>query len=94
MDAKSKANFINSVAKGKTIVCPKCNTENKPHAKFCVACGTKLIKIAEEKDTPVFSPISEETIVPKEKYVEARSVFAEGLPSWDIVPPQVMVRRR
>ena len=29
-----------------------------------------------------------------EKYIEPASVFADGLPPWDIVPPQVMVRRR
>lgn len=25
---------------------------------------------------------------------EAVSAFAQGLPGWDIIPPQVMVRRR
>ena len=25
---------------------------------------------------------------------EPMSVFAEGLPSWDIVPPQLLVRRK
>ena len=28
MDAKSKANFINSVAAGTTVLCPNCGTRN------------------------------------------------------------------
>lgn len=29
-----------------------------------------------------------------EMYEEPESVFASGLPSWDILPPQIMVRRK
>ena len=29
-----------------------------------------------------------------EEYKEPVSVFAQGLPSWDVVPPQIMVRRK
>lgn len=45
-------------------------------------------------------PVQEEPKKPKkaekpvEVYVETESVFAEGLPDWDVVPPQVMVRRK
>lgn len=97
MDAKSKADFINSVANGETVPCPVCNAANGPDAKFCVVCGTKLTETADTNAAPAFEPIpeypqDEETI--ETKYVEAKSVFADGLPSWDIVPPQVVVRRR
>ena len=97
MDAKSKAEFINPLAEGKTIPCPQCNTENRPDANFCSACGAKLIKTSEKDDTPAFASVSEnnrQTTVVKVKDNESKSVFAEGLPNWDILPPQVIVRRR
>lgn len=170
MDAKSKANFINSVAGGQGIPCPNCNTLNEADSKFCIACGTPLIQKKPENvvpfataepvqeptptsaaassqeptPTPAVAPSQEKEPVPAaepsqqpfptaepsqqqpfaaaepsrppvrprpvqsrtkqaeqpksaaptEKYVEPESVFAEGLPSWDIEPPQVVVRRK
>ena len=44
MDAKSRANFINSVASGANIPCPKCGTSNKPDSQFCGSCGEKFKK--------------------------------------------------
>lgn len=32
-------------------------------------------------------------ILPRKIYEERRDAFAEGLPAWDIEPPQVIVRR-
>ena len=158
MDAKSKANFINSVAGGQGIPCPNCNTLNEADPKFCIACGTPLTQkkpenvvpfataepVQEPTPTPAAAPSQEKEPVPAaepsqqpfptaepsqqqpfaaaepsrppvrprpvqsrtkqaeqpksaaptEKYVEPESVFAEGLPSWDIEPPQVVVRRK
>ena len=158
MDAKSKANFINSVAGGQGIPCPNCNTLNEADSKFCIACGTPLTQkkpenvvpfataepVQEPTSTPAAAPSQEKEPVPAaepsqqpfptaepsqqqpfaaaepsrppvrprpvqsrtkqaeqpksaaptEKYVEPESVFAEGLPSWDIEPPQVVVRRK
>lgn len=91
MDAKSKANFINSVADGQTVPCPKCNTANKPGAEVCATCGTRLTK-ADTNDSPAFAPVSESYQHTAKD--EDKSVFADGLPAWDIVPPQIMVRRR
>ncbi|MBR5826385.1 MAG: zinc ribbon domain-containing protein [Clostridia bacterium] len=94
MDAKSRANFINSVASGEGVPCPECSTMNKPDSKFCVACGTKLVKAAAQESAPVFSQINETKVEQtKSTYEEPESVFAHGLPSWSIEPPQVMVRR-
>lgn len=106
MDAKSKAEFINSVANEQEIVCNSCGASNKAGSKFCVTCGNKFT--ADEKtgdSTPAFASVEEtsvnteaevkpvqETVV--EKYVEPKNVFAQGLPAWSIEPPQVMVRRR
>ena len=158
MDAKSKANFINSVAGGQGIPCPNCNTLNEADSKFCIACGTPLTQkkpenvvpfataepVQEPTPTPAAAPSQEKEPVPAaepsqqpfptaepsqqqpfaaaepsrppvrprpvqsrtkqaeqpksaaptEKYVEPESVFAEGLPCWDIEPPQVVVRRK
>lgn len=180
MDAKSKANFINSVAGGQGIPCPNCNTLNEADSRFCIACGTPLSQkkpenavpfaaaepvqeptptsaaassqeptptpAAEPSQEPAFAaapsqekepvpaaepsqqpfptaepsqqqpfaaaepsrppvrprPVQSRTkqaeqpksAAPTEKYVEPESVFAEGLPSWDIEPPQVVVRRK
>lgn len=167
MDAKSKANFINSVAGGQGIPCPKCNTLNEVDSRFCIACGTPLspkktentvpfaaaessreptldatssqeappTPVVEPPQEPVFAaaptqeeepipeaassrqpfPTAEPTrqpvrprpvqsrpkqaeqpkpVTPTVKYIEPESVFAEGLPPWDIEPPQVLVRRK
>lgn len=90
MDAKSKANFINSVAAGNTVPCPNCNAANKPESKNCATCGAAMTAAS---NTPAFASATEAAPT-ADKYVEPVSVFASGLPAWDIVPPQVMVRRR
>lgn len=93
MDAKSKANFINAVASGANVPCPKCGASNKADSKFCVSCGAEIAAVQEtQNNTPAFEPAKE---VPTKtiKYVEPNNVFAQGLPDWSIEPPQVMVRR-
>ncbi len=96
MDAKSKANFINSVANGQEIACPQCGTQNKTDSKFCISCGQELNISSQPDNAPAFAPAAEpvvEETVKAVKYVEPANVFAQGLPSWSIEPPQVMVRR-
>lgn len=107
MDAKSRANFINSVASGQNIPCPKCNTLNEADSKFCASCGTPLEKKVESNNVP-FAPVKKveevkkvvdtkepvKKVKPVEVYKEPESVFAEGLPAWNVEPPQVMVRRK
>lgn len=94
MDAKSKANFINSVAAGTNIPCPKCGAINKADSKFCISCGTELV-VPKADDASAFAPAQETPVASAKvaKYVEPSSAFAEGLPEWSIEPPQVMVRR-
>lgn len=100
MDAKSKANFINSVASGQVIPCPVCGTQNAPDSKFCISCGSELASSPAapvENAASAFQTVVEDSSHPEGnvgKYKEPESIFADGLPSWDIVPPQVMVRRR
>lgn len=148
MDAKSKANFINSVAGAQKIPCPNCNTLNDADSMFCAICGTKIgsepgaenlnteasqvlndnqesvssdqAATTSSSSAPAFAPVrakEEKTISepntneqkPKsdaakpafqmatpepEEQPEEVSVFAEGLPDWDMVPPQVVVRRK
>lgn len=43
MDAKSKANFINSVASRQKIPCPVCNELNEFDSRYCYMCGAQLI---------------------------------------------------
>lgn len=100
MDAKSKANFINSVANGQVVPCPVCGAQNAPDSKFCISCGSELAAgsaARAENAAPAFQTVADDSSrseVNMGKYKEPESVFADGLPSWDIVPPQVMVRRR
>jgi outer membrane biosynthesis protein TonB len=136
MDAKTRANFINSIASGQKIACPNCNTLNAPDAHFCFSCGTSLsgknvnedeslkeqsepepvVTAPKEESEPVITAPEEESepapvvTAPKKQTAakpafkmaspapveepEEISVFAQGLPAWDIVPPQVMVRRK
>lgn len=95
MDAKSRADFINSVASGTNVPCPKCGTSNKPDNKFCISCGAEITVPREtQNNAPAFEP-AKEAVAPAKvvKYVEPNNIFAQGLPSWSIEPPQVMVRR-
>lgn len=101
MDAKSKANFINSVAGGQGIPCSRCGTVNEHGSKYCISCGMQIAvkesAIKESVGGKAVPESMEQDIPPmteKVKYVKPASVFAEGLPAWDIVPPQIMVRRR
>ena len=94
MDAKSRANLINSVAKAKTLPCPACGTQNPSTSKFCITCGSSMTGTS---NTPAFQTVADDASSGAKKassYVEPDCVFADGLPEWDIVPPQVMVRRR
>ncbi len=95
MDAKSKANFINSVATGTTIPCPKCGVANKSDSKFCISCGAEIIAPQNSQtNTPAFEQVKgSETSAQAFKYIEPNTVFAEGLPKWSIEPPQIMIRR-
>lgn len=131
MNAKSRADFINSVASGRKIPCPICGLANEPNSAFCYSCGSRLMdtnnsspikkvvycpscnasndegalfcascgaKIEETKEKVQNSPSPEvqafnsvtQTIVEEQEEI---SVFAQGLPAWDIVPPNIMVRR-
>jgi len=93
MDAKSKAEFINSVASGETRVCPECGTANAVESKNCASCGKELVE-NRESTAPAFAPVVEEkNAAASAKYAEPENVFAQGLPEWSLEPPQVMVRR-
>ncbi len=93
MDPKSKANFINSVAAGQTVPCRTCGTPNRPSDVHCTACGAELGASAPAKSAPAFASVTAASAA-KAAVVEQAPVFADGLPAWDILPPQVMVRRR
>lgn len=120
MDAKIRANFINSVASGQKVPCPSCNALNNAGSTYCMTCGSKLDPAnrsdnlestnnnsdAMKKDiVETASDVKKENVNEKKqafKFVESKieeveeqaSVFAQGLPLWDVVPPQIMVRRK
>ena len=95
MDAKSKAEFINSVASGASIPCQKCGANNGPDSRYCVICGAELKRPQQEvEQVPAFEPAKEETVPKEMESVQSTDVFAQGLPDWSVVPPQIMVRRR
>ena len=94
MDAKNKANFINSVASGNVILCQVCGAQNAPDSQFCGSCGAEF-NAPVSNNEPAFAQVSDNSARPNRPsltYQEPESVFADGLPNWDIVPPQVMVR--
>ena len=95
MDAKSKADFINSVAAGTVTHCPNCGMINESDSKFCISCGAELsIPQTPQANAPAFEQVKEkETPAQVSQYIEPNNIFAEGLPEWSIEPPQVMVRR-
>lgn len=90
MGMNNKASFINSVAGGQIVPCPKCGNANKPGSTFCASCGSEIVA-AKMKEGAAFAPIAEN--LQQDSKAEPEVVFAKGLPAWDIVPPQVMVRR-
>lgn len=60
MDAKSKADFINSVGAGTAIPCPNCGAVNESDNRFCIACGTEFsAPQRHQADAPAFEQIKE-----------------------------------
>lgn len=94
MDAKSRANFINHVAGGQKIPCPKCNTLNESDSRFCITCGAPIGQAEAPVQKPENQPSAAKPFAKVEEPAEEPNIFAEGLPAWDVVPPQVMIRRK
>ena len=44
--------------------------------------------------TPAFASVNTEPVSVAAQEAEQVSAFAEGLPAWDVIPPQIVVRRR
>lgn len=97
MDPRSKAKFINSVTSGQielsgndapafqTITDDLSNPDEQKEKYKERLYKQKLRRHKSRNDRK--SEIYE-------IYKEPESVFANGLPSWDIIPPQIMVRRK
>ncbi len=68
--------------------CGECGAPNELDYAFCEACGAPLAELKEAagKKTGGAEKAQPE-LVPTD-------AFATGLASWDLVPPQVVVRRR
>lgn len=137
MDAKLKANFINSVASGQKKPCPICYALNEINVATCFSCGYEFEDQKNRNPASDFSekkvwvmesqPVQEKSIQPTPEQTssaqnqpiqgtptkaappqpafesasqmnvieeEEKNPLAQGLPAWDVVPPQVMVRRK
>ncbi|MBL4935561.1 zinc ribbon domain-containing protein [Clostridium sp. YIM B02515] len=110
MNAKDRANFINSVQTDtiEKLICSACGAEITAGDKFCDNCGAEVVinnrELMEEK-APL-NRVREPAVKAAEKvkskiadtqrktYVEPINIFALGLPEWSIEPPQVVVRRK
>lgn len=65
MDAKMKANFINSVASGNQIPCPSCNAANDADAKFCAFCGAAITQpITQSAGQQAVEPVTPSSAAP------------------------------
>ena len=99
---------MNNAQQSDSNTCPSCGKRNDAQAKFCNFCGNSLAsQNSDNSFAPAFSPIEEsaggseptsaesaQELVPEEMENDTLAIFADGLPQWDIVPPQIMVRRR
>ena len=68
--------------------CGECGAPNELDYAFCEACGAPL-----EDLTAVAGQKGRDTEKVQPEIVTT-DAFATGLASWDLVPPQVVVRRR
>ncbi len=76
---------VSSVVIGKKIICPNCGAENSPGNKICTICGREII--------PALSAINSKNTRKLNEYVKPNTVFAQGLPEWNLEPPNVVIRR-
>lgn len=71
------------------------NPKSKANFINSITAGQTVSDPKPASSAPAFATVASAPAAAKApKYVEPTSVFADGLPEWDIVPPQVMVRRR
>lgn len=100
MDAKDRARFINSLNEtgGQPGVEPAAAAGNPSGAPVQAMVGNPPVApvqaAAGAASAPVFKAASPGPSVVAAVQDDEESVFALGLPAWDIVPPQVVVRRK
>lgn len=92
MDTNGRINLINSISKAEVHICPNCGAVNRAENNYCNTCGSKINISQNTNKAPAFGQIKESDM--PIKYKEPSAIFAQGLPSWSIEPPQVVVRRR
>lgn len=70
--------------------CINCGSEEADGKKFCVQCGAKLEPV---RQTAASGTAGEPNPESAAKFAFTASEFASGLPDWDLIPPQMIVRR-
>lgn len=103
MDNSNKPAFASTAATNTTTVtCPACSAQNPADSKFCLYCGKKL---QAEASKPAFNNIQSATPQAQFKTSQPKNIasndddnekaaFADALPSWNIEPPVIPVRRK
>ena len=69
--------------------CNSCGSYIPAGDSFCQKCGTPTTVFQES-----IQPAQDEISTPMMVYVEPKVLFASGLPTWDIEPPAVAIRRK
>lgn len=92
MDAKLRANFVNSIGSDVEKATP--DTDEK--SAFTAEPGSY---IPPKVSAPAFATVSEvpsapRAVIDETPEVETESALAQGLPEWSLVPPQVAVRKK
>jgi hypothetical protein len=95
MEGKN-AMILNQIADGQKIQCNSCGSMNDPDSAVCAACGAVLLAKPASAQEAAFSSAVPERSEPAASVVQAQipmPAFADGLAEWDLLPPQVVVRR-
>ena len=82
MDSKTRVKFINSISESSNNPANK-HTQKQPDEQIHTV-QTSPNNSQKQNVKPILSPLETR---------ENEEIFAQGLPSWDLEPPQVAVRR-
>lgn len=95
MSVKNKNVFSKTDGSGSIVLCSACGAKNKCDDKNCYACGAKLdVHNDKNMETLAFQPVKESNDTNIQHSTTSTNAFAQGLPSWTVEPPQIMIRRR
>lgn len=76
--------------------CIACGFDNEEGVAYCVSCGSGLapadgVEIADMAAEDC--QVGDDSVQAEDEHFE-RDVMAEGLPDWDLLPPDLMIFRK